>query len=432
MTATSEHVGAGKRSGAGALQAALFGALFFVALDLISEGMRASFADEVGVYLAGEGAGLGELGSFGLGILGTAIVQSSSAVTSMCVALTQEGVLPLLVAVGVVHGANLGTSVTSSLVAFFTELRGGRGSVRARLRAALIEPRGPGFARAVGAAVIHDMFNIVAVTLILLTIELPFGAVRAAASASASGVAELLHGASGVAEWLRWLAPGTYTRPLSAGALALGLPGWAAALAGLGLLVVALRGFTGAMRGRILGHVSAAELPAAGARLIGRTPWSTFWIGVWLTVLIQSSSASTSMVVPLAALGLFDVRRVFPFILGANLGTTTTAVLTAAGGIGSPGFSVGMTVALCHLYVNALGVILVVAVPSLYRRILAAAERIARSAAARPYTLLVYLFTLVLVAPALCLMLPTPAAATALAALLLGLLFVGGARRALA
>ena len=53
-----------------------------------------------------------------VGILFTAIVQSSSATTVMVVSFVNSGLMSLLQAAGVIMGANIGTTVTSQLIAF--------------------------------------------------------------------------------------------------------------------------------------------------------------------------------------------------------------------------------------------------------------------------------------------------------------------------
>lgn len=387
-----------------------YGYLFFLAIELLGRGMKMSFAAPLKAYLEGDGAGLGELGSFMVGVLGTALVQSSSTVTSMAVVLTQEGVIPLVVAVGVVHGANLGTSVTSSVVAFFTNVRPSTGSLWRDLKAMVFEPRSRGFRAGVGTAVVHDMFNVVMVTGILIALELPFGIVRGAAGASADAIGHALHATSWLPDAMKVVSPGTYTKPVSKALLSFGVPAWALALAGLPLLFAALKGFARRMKAVALRGVDEKDLVGVGERLLGRTDTGTFLRGLILTTLIQSSSATTSLVVPLAAMGLFSVRKVFPFILGANIGTCATAVLAASAGVGSEGFHVGMTVALSHLYLNTLAVALVVVVPGLRPAILAAAEWLGSRAAQRPVLLLGYLGLLAIVAPAVVATLPEPVA----------------------
>jgi solute carrier family 34 (sodium-dependent phosphate cotransporter) len=48
-----------------------------------------------------------------------------------------------------------------------------------------------------------------------------------------------------------------------------------------------------------------------------------------MTVMVQSSSITTSVMIPLVAAGVVTLEHVFPFTIGANLGTTVTALIAA-------------------------------------------------------------------------------------------------------
>ena len=74
-------------------------------------------------------------------------------------------------------------------------------------------------------------------------------------------------------------------------------------------------------------------------------------LGVTLTVLVQSSSITTSLIVPLAGAGFLSLAQVFPYVLGANVGTTVTAILAAL----VTGEEVAVTVAFAHLLFNITG-----------------------------------------------------------------------------
>ncbi|MEO0605313.1 MAG: hypothetical protein AAF211_28040, partial [Myxococcota bacterium] len=366
---------------------------------------------------------LTELVSFVLGVLGTALIQSSSSVTSMTVKFVEEGVLPLFLAAGIVHGANLGTSVTSSIVAFASETRPLTGNPFKDGYTLLFEPRTEGFERAVGTAVVHDMFNIIMVTSILLLLELPLAFVLRSSEWVATRLDGVVQNYGFVKELLAYVKPSTYTKPVIEAGMDLGMPGWLIALLGVPLLFFALRQFVNGMKGIILEGIDLEDGRQVGEKLLGRTDLRTFLTGLVITILVQSSSATTSLVVPLAALGLFGVRRIFPFILGANIGTTTTAVITATSSIGSEGFHDSMTIAICHLWLNTLAVLLAVGIPGLRDRILGAARWLARHAARTPAVLLGYLLTLIFVVPLVVFLTPQPVAAVFLGSCVAVLLF---------
>ncbi len=413
----------------------LFAYLFFLSITMLGSGMKAAFKGPVDAFLQEHGDSFTELVSFVVGVLGTSLVQSSSTVTSMAVVLAQEDILPLLIAIGMVHGANLGTSVTSSLVAFASEIKPLTGQPIRDLKALLFERRLPGFHRAVSTAVVHGLFNALMVTAILLALEIPFGVIHKVAAASAHSVAQLAQSADWLLDVLDWVSPKTYTKPVvhlvqdGGAALGLGKVAVSAILVVLSfaLLFASLRGFSTTVKAWLLQGNDASEddlegLKAMGEKLLGTSPFDTFVRGLLLTIMVQSSSATTSMVVPLAALGLFSLRKVFPFIMGANIGTTTTALIAAAQSFGEPGFAEGMTIALCHFYLNCLAVVLVVIVPGLTTSVLGATQWLADQSERAPIALLAYLGALTIGMPAVVYFLPTVAAGAVLGAVVLVML----------
>ena len=82
---------------------------------------------------------------------------------------------------------------------------------------------------------------------------------------------------------------------------------------------------------------------------------TSFSLGVVFTALVQSSSATTSLVVPLVGSGLLTVRKIFPYTLGTNIGTTITALLASLSTL-SP---IAITVAFAHLLFNIFGIIII-------------------------------------------------------------------------
>ena len=390
---------------------AFFAALFFLSIDAMSAGMKASFKDAVKHYLHDHAATFNELVSFVVGVVGTSLVQSSSTVTSMAVVMTQDGIIPLMISVGIVHGANLGTSVTSTLVAFAAESKPMSGNPLRDIKTLLFARRGPGFHRAVSTAVVHDFFNVIMVTAILLLLEIPFGLIHQASAASAGWMAGALSGGASALDSLAWVSPKTYTKPIIKAIMGAGAPGGLVVLGGFATLFLALKGFSNTMQRVILiDSDQKLDFSALGAKLLGTHPVDTFFRGLLLTIMVQSSSATTSMVVPLAALGFFRIRQIFPFIMGANIGTTTTALIVASSSVGEPGFAAGMTIALSHFYLNSLAVALVVLVPGLRTSILGATRWFADAAERLPAMLPLYLLSLTVVLPAMVYFLPYNAA----------------------
>jgi sodium-dependent phosphate cotransporter len=73
------------------------------------------------------------------------------------------------------------------------------------------------------------------------------------------------------------------------------------------------------------------------------------------TVLVQSSSITTSLAVPLAGAGILTLRQIFPYTLGANVGTTITAMLAAL----VTGEEAAVTVAFAHVLFNIFGIFII-------------------------------------------------------------------------
>jgi sodium-dependent phosphate cotransporter len=73
-----------------------------------------------------------------------------------------------------------------------------------------------------------------------------------------------------------------------------------------------------------------------------------------MTAVVQSSSVTTSLIVPLAGAGVISIRQIFPYTLGANVGTTVTAILAAL----ATQNHIAITVAFSHLCFNIFGIMI--------------------------------------------------------------------------
>jgi sodium-dependent phosphate cotransporter len=82
-----------------------------------------------------------------------------------------------------------------------------------------------------------------------------------------------------------------------------------------------------------------------------------FVVGLVLTAVIQSSSVTTSLVVPLAGAGLLNVRQILPYTLGAAIGTTVTALLAsmATSADTAAQAQAGLALAFAHMLFNVFG-----------------------------------------------------------------------------
>lgn len=287
-----------------------------------------------------------------LGILATALVQSSSTVTSVIVGLVAGG-LPMAMAIPMVLGANLGTTITNTIVSM--------GHVRNREE----------FRRAFAAATVHDFFNLMAVA-IFLPMELAFGLL----SHSAEALANLLVGSSNLS-----MKGMDFMKPLTAPAMDLidgitaFLPGKGPALATIAIGILLILGCV-TWLGKVLRSVLVGRAKELLHKALGRGPIAGITSGALVTIMVQSSSTTTSLMIPLAGGGVFTTRQLYPFTLGANIGTTITALL-AATAITGEGAHLALTVALVHVLFNIFGVLFIYGLPFLRDLPVRAAEKLA-------------------------------------------------------
>ena len=115
--------------------------------------------------------------------------------------------------------------------------------------------------------------------------------------------------------------------------------------------------------------------------MLGRHVLAAMGMGAVVTILVQSSSVTTSMLVPLAGAGLLLLDDAFPVTLGANVGTTVTAFLAALA-VSGPNAHWGFQLAVVHLLFNLVGILLIYPVPRIRQIPLAGARRLAQIAVA--------------------------------------------------
>lgn len=259
-----------------------------------------------------------------VGILTTALVQSSSMTTSITVALTAAGVLTYAQAVPVIIGANIGTTLTCFLVTL--------GHVMRKKE----------FRRAVSGSALHMLFNLLTAFL-LFPLEF-FGRVL---SGAAHWLAQQMSGITegwsfqGLNHWvihplaeqlMRWVGGSLL--------LTLGLA-FLLIIAFIRLLSLMFRGF---LEQQMFHRVS---------RLLTGTSWRALFSGLFLTILVQSSSLTTSLIVTAVASNRLPLGRAFWLIMGANIGTTLTALLASLGH-----GEAALTIALTHVLFNLCGICL--------------------------------------------------------------------------
>lgn len=264
-----------------------------------------------------------------IGLLITAIIQSSTATTSMTVALVASGSLTLESAVPIIMGANIGTTITSTIVSLG------------------FLPKKKEFRRAVAAGTYHDFFNILT-AFILFPLEYYF---------------QFL---SGLSQNIATTFFKQKMGPVEGGFSGFGgfgsITDWLAASIGNGfvLIVLSLALLFGSILffRKVLTNLLGFGSPEKFQRFFFQSPLKSFGWGALTTAAIRSSSVTTSLVVPLVAKKVVTLRSAVPFILGANIGTTISAFIAAIGNSNT-----AISIAISHFLFNFIGVLIFFPIP---------------------------------------------------------------------
>jgi sodium-dependent phosphate cotransporter len=271
-----------------------------------------------------------------IGLLVTAMLQSSSTTTSLVVALVASGAITLQSAIPIIMGANIGTTITSTIVAL--------GFINRRKE----------FKRAVAAGTYHDFFNILT-TVVLFPLEYYYGFL------------------SGISEWLaqRFFTPaahpveeaikpaGSIFGPLVRPLLELIPSPFVLALLAVIMLFCSILIFR-----KLISDLLKAKSPEVFSRFFFKNQLKSFGWGLLTTAAIRSSTITTSVVVPIVAKKIATLRQAAPFIMGANVGTTITAFIAAALNANT---SSAISIAIAHFLFNFIGVLLFFPIPVLRR-----------------------------------------------------------------
>ncbi|MDO8143053.1 MULTISPECIES: Na/Pi symporter [unclassified Isoptericola] len=316
--------------------------VLITAVELIGSGFKAATGDTAESLFA---FASNPFVALMVGVLFTAATQSSSTTTSVTVGLVAGG-LPIQIAIPMLMGANIGTTLTNTLVSL--------GMVRDR----------ESFRRAFSAATVHDFFNLLAVA-IFLPLELAFGLLErvsgwlaGASSGADGGIVATLFAAIGT-------VVDTVTEPLAnlleAGTSFLPDP-WHGVLMivlGIGLILGVINWL-----GRLLKVLMVGKAAQMLHSSVGRGPISGVASGAAVTMMVQSSSTTTSLMIPLAGSGTFSLKQVYPFTVGANIGTTVTALIAAFAFTGAEG-EVALQAAFVHVMFNVFAALVIFGMPLL-------------------------------------------------------------------
>ena len=265
-----------------------------------------------------------------IGLLVTAIIQSSSATTSMVVALVASGSINLQAAVPIIMGANIGTTITSTIVSlgFITKKKE--------------------FRRAVAAGTYHDFFNILT-TIILFPLEYYFGFLSGMSQTIATRFFHEPKGnvnidfsfLGGRFETIIHLLKDTINN------------GFVLGLLSIVLLFGSILFFRKIIT-KLLGFGSQGKFQ----QFFFKNTLKSFVWGLLTTAAIRSSTVTTSLVVPLVAKKIVKLKSAVPFILGANIGTTITAFIAA-----TFNSNAAISIAIAHFLFNFIGVSIFLPIP---------------------------------------------------------------------
>ena len=253
-------------------------ALFLYGMDVMGDALKKSAGRKLKTILGNLTSN--RFKGLLLGLVVTAVIQSSSATTVMVVGFVNSGTMLLSQAVGVIMGANIGTAVTSWLTA--------------------------------------------------------------------------LNGIEGGADltWTQWLKPDAWMPILALLGICLVMFAKKSKMKDTGSI---LMGFAVLMVGMDLmsGAVSGLRGDPNFTRILTmfKNPLLGVLAGAILTAVVQSSSASIGILQALSSTGAINFGMAIPIILGQNIGTCVTAMISAAGAGKN-----GKRTALVHLYFNIIGV----------------------------------------------------------------------------
>ncbi|KAL7512164.1 hypothetical protein ACHAXN_009142 [Cyclotella atomus] len=419
-------------------------ALFFLYFFLFSIELLGSSAKVLGGCSAGGlfGDNTNPVGALVVGMLATVLIQSSSTTTSIIVSLVGADAVSVQSGIYMVMGANIGTSVTNTIVSM--------GQMA----------DGPQLERAFAGATVHDMFNILTVA-ILFPLEIITGylyrltkamlpdsvsdgddwegpikqivspladrviksnkdvikdiALGKVASCDEyypvqclDGIEDYEHCASkcdkdaGEVKGVDCGIVGSITCDKDVGCPAFfqdgatkkddDVAGGVCLFLSLLLLILCLIGLVNVLQRGLNGMSTRIIYKATNVNGV-----VAIAIGAGITILVQSSSITTSVLTPLVGVGCIQLEQMFPLTLGANIGTTVTGLLAS---LVSDSVE-ALQVALAHLFFNITGIVIWYPLPFMRKIPLEAARALGRATRRSKLVPVIYIILVFFVAPLL-------------------------------
>uniref|UniRef100_A0A8C7TCX3 Sodium-dependent phosphate transport protein 2B n=1 Tax=Oncorhynchus mykiss TaxID=8022 RepID=A0A8C7TCX3_ONCMY len=381
--------------------------MFVCSLDVLSSAFQLVGGKAAGDIFQDNAVLSNPVAGLVIGVLVTVLVQSSSTSSSIVVSMVSSGLLEVQSAVPVIMGANIGTSVTNTIVAMMQA--GDRNEFR----------------RAFAGATVHDFFNWLSV-LILLPLEAATGVLykltkividsfniqggdnapdllNVITDPLTSAIIELdktvisdiatgdpaarnkslikiwcktenitvIHGIINQTTWTQINVTETINLERCNHIFAYAnLPDLAVGLILLALsllilctcLILIVKLLNSMLKGQVavvIKKVLNTDFPFPFGWVTG---YIAILVGAGMTFIVQSSSVFTSAITPLVGIGVISLERAYPLTLGSNIGTTTTAILAA---MAAPGETLAnsLQIALCHFFFNIAGILLWYPIP---------------------------------------------------------------------
>ncbi len=359
-----------------------------------------------------------------VGILSTVLLQSSSTSTSLFIAATGAGEMSVQNAISAIMGANIGTTVTNTLVALFSAKGSSQNRAQAgppcqqptgwlqcaglcaRRRAPMTVAQQEERRRSFSCATIHDLFNVATVA-VLLPFQWGFNFLGEL-TAWAVGNPKPCEGScepwknpltekiiDDVAKYiaqvdkkvLKAIAKNDCDGVDSICGNPLLKSGWfkdwgmsdttaglVCTLGSITILYFCLYFLVKNLKNVLKGGMARALNKALSCHSL-----LTMMIGMGITIAVQSSSVTTSALMPLCAGGAVTLEQMFPLTLGANMGTTITGLLAALAATSHP--KQALQVALAHVAFNVIGTLLAYPIKPVRNKLLDGARGLGNMAA---------------------------------------------------
>uniref|UniRef100_H2ZIG2 Sodium-dependent phosphate transport protein 2B n=1 Tax=Ciona savignyi TaxID=51511 RepID=H2ZIG2_CIOSA len=128
------------------------------------------------------------------------------------------------------------------------------------------------------------------------------------------------------------------------------------------------------------------------------TGYLAILVGAGLTFVVQSSSVFTSTITPLVGMGVISLKRMYPLTLGSNIGTTTTSILAA---LAQDEIANSLQIAFCHFFFNIFGIAIWYPIPFMRNIPINGAKALGNTTAEYRWFAVFYLIFVFFVAPAI-------------------------------